>query len=79
MMRSTAVFALLAAGLAACGSPPSQPQDTNVVNGTVTDQAFPSGAEGNDIITGSNSAAGAGDATTTNNSSDKQGESPPQN
>ena len=79
MMRSTAVFAFLAAGLAGCGSPPSQPQDTNVVNGTVTDQAFPSGAEGNDIITGSDAAAGAGDASTTNNSSGEQGESPRQN
>ena len=77
MMRSTAVFALLAAGLAGCGSPPSQPQDTNVVNGTVTDQAFPSGAEGNDIITGSNAAAAPASAPA--NSSGEQGESPPQN
>lgn len=53
-MRHTAALAAAIALLAGCDSPPAQPpQDSNLVNATATDQAFPSGAEGNEIITGS--------------------------
>lgn len=46
-------------GLAACDSPPSQPQDDNVVDATLSDQAYPSTATGNDIVTGSKPSGGA--------------------
>jgi hypothetical protein len=50
---TSAVAAIAAVMLAACDSPPAQqPQESNLVNATQTDQAFPSGTGGNDIITG---------------------------
>lgn len=52
-MRSTGLFLLTGLAVSGCDSPPPQPQDSNLVNATRTDQAFPSGADGNDIITGS--------------------------
>lgn len=66
-MRFTAAFAALAiAALAACDSPPMQnsPPEDNLVNATRTDQAFPSEATGNDIITGDDvGQGGAGNAS----------------
>ena len=66
-MRFTAGIAALAtAALAGCDSPPMQnsPPEENLVNATRTDQAFPSEATGNDIITGDDVAqGGAGNAT----------------
>lgn len=65
-MRFTACLAAIAiAGLAACDSPPAQnsPPQENLVNATRTDQAFPSGATGNDIITGGDvTAEGVGNS-----------------
>ena len=64
-MRSTAAFAAIALGLlAACESPPAQtPPEENLVNATQTDQAFPSQATANDIITGDDVTQGrAGNA-----------------
>jgi hypothetical protein len=57
-MRSTAAFAAIALALAACNSPPAQqsPPEENLVNATATDQAFPSQATGNDIVTGDDAA-----------------------
>ena len=55
-MRPTAALAAFATLLAAgCDSPPAQnaPPENEVVNATLTDQAYPSGADGNQIITGS--------------------------
>ncbi|MBA2770569.1 MAG: hypothetical protein H0U34_00925 [Sphingomonas sp.] len=52
-MRAIGLFLLTGLGLGGCDSPPPQPQDSNVINATRTDQAFPSGAGGNDITTGS--------------------------
>lgn len=55
-MRSTAALAAIATALlAACDSPPAQntPPEGNLVNATATDQAYPSTADGNQIITGS--------------------------
>jgi hypothetical protein len=52
-------------GLAACNAPPSQPQDSNLVNATLSDQAYPSTAQGNDIVTGAQ-PSGGGAAPPTN-------------
>lgn len=54
-MRSIGPSIVLVAALAGCDSPRPQPQEANVVNATRTDQAFPSTATGNDIVTGSGS------------------------
>ena len=65
-MRLTAAFAAIATALlSACESPPAQnsPPEENLVNATEVDQAFPSQASGNDIITGE-------DTTTTSNYSE---------
>ena len=62
-MRLRAGFAALAiAALAACDSPPTQntPPEDNLVNATRTDQAYPSEATGNDIITGQDVTQGGG-------------------
>lgn len=56
-MRLTGTFLLAGFAVSACDSPSSQLQQSNVVNATRTDQAFPSGAGGNDIVTGSGTAA----------------------
>ena len=70
-MRSTVALTAIALGLlGACDSPPAQsPSEGNLINATQIDQAFPSQATGNDIITGddttqggSGNAAGAGTA-----------------
>ena len=55
-MRLKAGFAFIATAIvASCDAPPAQntPPESNVVNAVVTDQAYPSGADGNQIITGS--------------------------
>jgi hypothetical protein len=59
-MRPIVAFPAFAAGLtAACDSPPAQTgQDTNLVNATQNDQAFPSQATGNDVITGEDTTTG---------------------
>lgn len=75
-MRSTAVIAIAAAALAGCGSPSPEPQDSNVVNGTLTDQAYPSGAASNDIITGSNSASGVESDMTAGSGADQHPRQP---
>ena len=66
-MRLQAGFAALAiAILSACDSPPMQnsPPEENLVNATLTDQAYPSEATANDIITGDEVVAdSAGNAT----------------
>ena len=77
-MRFTAVLAAIATGLiAACDSPPAQnsPPEEDLVNATATDQAFPSEATGNDIITGDDATQGA-----VNQSAGNQGaqQGPPQ-
>lgn len=55
-MRSTAALAAIGTALlTACDSPPAQntPPESNLVDATATDQAYPSTADGNQIISGS--------------------------
>ena len=86
-MRSTAAIAAIATlALAACDSPPmdNAPPEENLVNATATDQAFPSTADGNQIITGEGegvpTGAEASDASAgSNGASASQGAEQPAN
>ena len=61
-MRSIALLVLTAVTLPGCDSPPPQPQQDNLVNATQSDQAFPSSASGNDVISGEDTTAPAANA-----------------
>ena len=52
-MRPTIAIAAVSLLLSGCDSPPAQQvQDENLVDATLTDQAYPSAAGGNQAITG---------------------------
>ena len=58
-MRPIVALTAFAAGLtAACDSTPAPTGHTNLVNATQNDQAFPSQATGNDVITGEDTTTG---------------------
>lgn len=73
-MRLTGLILLAGLAVSACDSPPSQ--QGNLVNATQTDQAFPSAADGNDIIAGSQTTPPAGAEQGTRQG--QQQDSPPQ-
>ncbi len=55
-MRSTGLILLASFAVSACDSPPMQTEPSNIVNATRTDQAFPSSADGNAIVSGTAAA-----------------------
>ena len=77
-MRMTGLIFAAGLGLAACDSPPPQPQDSNVVNATLSDQAYPSTAGGNDIVTGSQPSGGTSAGPTNSAQPDGGKETPAQ-
>jgi hypothetical protein len=78
-MRSTVALAAIAIGmLAACDSPSAQsPPEDNLINATDTDQAFPSQATGNDIITGDDATQGGSGNAAGGNQQESQQQGPP--
>lgn len=76
-MRMTGLILAAGLGLGACDSPPPKPQDSNVVNATLSDQAYPSSAGGNDIVTGSQPSGGAAAGPTNSAQSEGSGEETP--